>query len=239
MDCLEGMKDIPDGSIDLLLTDPPYNVSNKTKITRNGGKFGKAKTIDMDFGDWDKNVIMWTDYIDEFVRLLAPNGCLIMWYDRLLLGTVGIYLQDTYGFQVWHIGSWVKSNPAPQARKVKWQTGTEMFLVATKNKGTGHHFNFKLGQSPDYFKHSVSYPHIHPTQKPLELTKWQVNYWSFENDLVLDPFAGSGTTLVACKQLGRRYIGFENNAEYFEKANKRLSQETIFDYVLEGALCQQ
>jgi len=227
MDCIEGMKDISDGSIDLLLTDPPYNVSNKTKIIRNGGKFGKAKTLDMDFGDWDKGIIKWEDYIDEFVRLLKPNGVLIMWYDRLLLGSVGVYLQDTYNFQVRHIGSWVKSNPAPQARKVKWQTGTEMFLVATKNKGTGHHYNFGLGQSPDYYIHSVSYPHIHPTQKPLDVIKWQVLYWSFEGDLVLDPFLGSGTTAVACKQLGRKYIGFENNKEYFDKANIRLSQEVL------------
>lgn len=226
-DCMKGMKKIDSGSIDLILTDPPYNVSKDTKIVRNGGKYGKAKAMDLNFGEWDKNVIVWNDYIDIFVDLLTDNGVLIMWYDKLWLGCIGRYLQDEHGFQLRNMGTWVKSNPAPQARKVKWQNGTEMFIVATKNKGTGHHYNYSLGQSPDYFIHSVSFPHLHPTQKPLEITKWQLKYWSFEKDLVLDPFLGSGTTTVASKQLGRRYIGFEKEEKYFNISKKRLSQEVL------------
>jgi site-specific DNA-methyltransferase (adenine-specific) len=221
-DCLEGMKQIDKNSIDLILTDPPYNISSETKIIREGGKFGKAKTIDMDFGEWDKNNIFPQDYLNLFVSLLKPNGVLIMFYDKLYLGLIGIYLQNNHNFKVRHLGNWIKSNPAPQARKVKWMNGSEQFIIATKNEGSGHHYNYELGQSPDYFKTSVSFKHLHPTQKPEELIEWLVKYWSFKNDIVLDPFMGSGTTGVVCKKLNRKFIGFEIDKNYYDIAKKRI-----------------
>ena len=222
MDCIKGMQEIEKESINLILTDPPYNISNNTKIVRDGGKFGKAKTIDMDFGDWDKEAIFPKDYLDRFVELLKPNGVLIMFYDRLYLGLIGIYLQNKHNFKVRHIGNWIKSNPAPQARKVKWMIGSEQFIIATKNNGADHHYNYKLGQSPDYFTSSVSFKHLHPTQKPEELIEWLVKYWSFEKDIVLDPFLGSGTTAVVCKKLNRSFIGFELDKEYYNIAKDRV-----------------
>jgi DNA modification methylase len=222
-DCLEIMKFIPDESVDLVVTDPPYNISYENEIIRDGGKFGIAKNINLNFGEWDKNKIFPKNYVDDFVRILKNNGVLIMFYDRLYLGLIGLYLQNKHNFKVRHIGNWIKSNPTPQARKVKWQIGSEMFIVATKNNGSGHHFNYGLGQSPDYFITSISFEHLHPTQKPEELIKWMINYWSFEEDIVLDPFLGSGTTAVACKQLKRNFIGIEINPEYCEIAKKRLN----------------
>lgn len=225
-DALKLLKEVPDESVDLILTDPPYNVSKPGQnITRKGGKFGVAKDIKLDFGEWDRGIVKWQDFIEDFVRVLKPTGVLVMFYDRLELGCIGKYLQEEHGFQVRHIGAWVKSNPAPQARKVQWQNGLEFFIVATKNKGSGHHFNYKLGQSPDYFIHSVNFKHYHPTQKPLKLIEWIMSYWSFRGDLVLDPFAGSGTTLVAAERLGRRWIGFEINPEYAEIAMQRIRAE--------------
>jgi len=225
-DALKILKEIPDESIDLILTDPPYNISKKgADIKRNGGKFGKAKPIKLDFGEWDFGKVQWTDFIDDFVRILKPNGVLVMFYDRLWLGVIGLYLQEEYNFKVRHIGAWIKSNPAPQARKVGWQNGLEFFIVATKNHGSGHHFNYKLGQSPDYYVHSVSFKHYHPTQKPLKLIEWIVSYWSFEGDLVLDPFAGAGTTLIACERLKRRWIGVEIDSKYCEITKKRFENE--------------
>lgn len=217
-DCLVGMKDLPSKSVDLIFTDPPYNVSSSTKITRDGGKFGHAKDINLNFGEWDYGSVMPEQYIDEFVRLLKDCGVLVMFYNKLYLGAVGQYLEETYGFQVRHIGSWIKSNPVPQARKVKWQNGVENFLIATKNKGSGHHFNYRLGQSPDYYVHSVSYKHEHPTQKPLPLAEWIVSYWSFEGDTVFDPFCGSGVFLVAAKKLNRNYVGYELDKKYYDLA---------------------
>jgi len=222
-DCLKILSKLPDESIDLILTDPPYNISKKDKITRNGGKFRVAKDISLSFGEWDFGSVKPEDYIPEFVRVLKSSGVLVMFYDKLWLGIIGLWLQEEYGFRVRHIGSWVKSNPAPQARKVQWQSGVENFLIATKNRGAGHHFNYRLGQSPDYFISSVNYKHYHPTQKPLDLIKWIVSYWSFEGDLVLDPFLGAGTTMLACLELGRSCIGIEREAKYIEITKRRLN----------------
>jgi len=112
-------------------------------------------------------------------------------------------------------------------RKVGWQNGLEFFLVATKNHDSSHHFNYKLGQSPDYYIGSVSYKHYHPTQKPLEMIEWIVNYWSFENDIVLDPFSGSGTTLLVCEKLNRKWIGIELEQTYCNITKQRINEYII------------
>lgn len=226
-DCLKIMPQIEEDSFDLILTDPPYNVSQDTKISRSGGKFGEAKDVDLNFGEWDEENILPADYVDEFVRLLKDNGVLCLFYDKLYLGMIGIYLQEKFNYQVRHIGTYIKSNPCPQARKVKWQNGTEQCLIATANEGTGHHFNYELGQSPDYFEHSVNYNHLHPTQKPLDLVKWIVKYWSFKDDKVLDPFLGSGTTAIACDHLNRDWLGIEKEEEYVDIARERLEKEEV------------
>lgn len=223
-DCRNFFPTFEPGSFDAIITDPPYNVSEEGKeISRETGKF-QGSNIRLDFGEWDRNEIKWEDYIDFFPPLLKPCGVLVMFYDKLYLGTIGIYLQDRYGFQVRHIGSLIKRNPAPQVYKVKWQNGVECFLVATKNKGTGHHFNRNLGQSPDWFETSNNYEHEHPTQKPLPAMEWIVQYWTFEGDMVLDPFAGSGTTGVACIETGRNCVLIEKHAEYYRIAKRRMAE---------------
>ena len=226
-DCLGIIKNLPNSCIDLIVTDPPYNVSQKGVNISRGALFGQGGPIKLDFGDWDYSSIVPMDYLDEFIRLLTPVGVLVLFYDKLYLGMIGLYLEMKFGFQTRHIGSYVKTNPAPQARKVKWQNGVENFLVATKNKGIGHHFNYKLGQSPDYFIRSVNYERIHPTQKPEDLIEWIVSYWSFEGDLVFDSFIGSGTTAIAADRLGRKFFGCDINSSYVEMALNRLANDRL------------
>lgn len=237
-DCLVELPNLAKGSFDLIATDAPYNVSEKgSKIVRGRTGIYKGKDISLDFGEWDRNVIQPSDYIDTLVELMTSVGVLVLFYDKLYLGQIGLYLQDKYGFQVRHIGSWVKDNPAPQARKVKWQNGVESFLVATKNKGEGHHFNYRLGQSPDYFRTSVNYDHIHPNQKPESLMTWIIKYWSFKGDNVLDCFMGSGTTGVSSKQIMRNFTGIEkypldkpiseDNPDYFTIAKNRIEATNV------------
>lgn len=232
-DCLEYMKSMADESVDTIMTDPPYNVSKKgAKISRGPNTAFEGPDISLDFGVWDQGKVEYPDYIDTFVRLLKPNGILVMFYDKLYLGTIGLYLQDKFGFQVRHIGAMVKRNPAPQARRVKWQNGLEQFLIATKNQGEGHHFNYKLGQSPDYIMTTVGYKHLHPTQKPIEAMEWLVQYWSFEGDVIFDPFMGAGTTGLACVQLRRHFIGCELDAKYYAIAEERISKAPIQESLL-------
>ena len=227
-DCLEIMKQLPAGSVDAVITDPPYNVSVKgSKITRGNGSVFEGGDIVLDFGEWDRGKVDWKDFIDDLVRLTTDVGVIVVFYDKLYLGMMGLYLQENYKCQVRHIGNYIKTNPAPQARKVKWQNGCESFLLATKNKGMGHHFNYRLGQSPDYFMRSNNYERWHPTQKPLDLMDWIVRYWSFEGDTILDPFMGSGTTGVACVQTGRNFIGIEIEPKYYEIAERRIKEAQL------------
>jgi site-specific DNA-methyltransferase (adenine-specific)/modification methylase len=173
-DCLKLMREIPDNSIDLVFTDPPYNISRDTVITRNGGKYGKAKPINLDFGEWDHNVITPYEWIPETYRLLKPNGVLIFFYDRMKISQLAEWLIDKFDMVVRHIGVWHKTNPAPQARKVKWQVASEFFIIATKNHGTGHHYNYREGQHHDVITTPICQGkerYDHPTQKPEALAE--------------------------------------------------------------------
>jgi len=227
---LEILHNIPNGIINLIVTDPPYNVSKTdgdiVMYDSKKSPDGKRK-IKRHFGEWDTGKIDWTDYIDLLVDKLQDNGVLVMFYERVKIGHIASYLEEKHNMKVRHIGAFVKTNPPPHMRKVGWQHGLELFLVVTKNHDSSHHFNYKLGQSPDYYIGSVSYKHYHPTQKPLEMIEWIVNYWSFEGDIVLDPFTGSGTTLLACEKLNRRWIGIELEQTYCDVTKQRIEEYVV------------
>jgi len=218
-DALEELKKIEDSSIDLILTDPPYNISNQCVIG-----FSTRKDMTHDFGEWDHGMITPDMWIPECCRVLKDTGVFISFYAKeRMFQIMGIL--DEQGFTLRHIGTWCKTNPPPQARKVKWMNGTEHFIIATKNSGTGHHFNIDIPQSPDWFKSGKcggSERLDHPTQKPLDLGLWIVRYWSFPGDVVLDPFAGTGTFGIAALELGRMAIMIENDPQYCAMIHKRL-----------------
>ena len=237
-DAMEIMQKIPKESIDLILTDPPYNISNDTVIRRKGGKFGYAKDIVLDFGEWDKGQITPYDWIPIAYDLLTPNGVLIFFYDKMEISCIAKWLEREFDMKVRHIAVWVKRNPPPQARKVKWQNGTEFFLIATKNHGAGHHYNYMMGQHPDYIitpicmgKERYRKP-THPTQKPEKLIEPIIQWWSFEGDVVLDPFAGTGTIPFVAYKLKRNFIGIEKDRYWAEVTRKRIReyylQERLF-----------
>lgn len=210
-DCLELADKIPDNSVDLIATDPPYNISRDTKILRRRGKFGTAQTIDLDFGDWDHHSIMPENWIPAYSKKLKDNGVFITFYDKRNISYVCDILEEL-GLVIRHVAGWHKQNPAPQARKVKWQNALELFVIATKNKGTGHHYNYEEGQGHDVITTPICQGKErlnHPTQKPEALFESIIKWWSFEGDIVLDPFAGTGTTGIVAKKLGRKYVLIE------------------------------
>ena len=220
-DAIKLIKNIPSGSIDLILTDPPYNISKKQKIDLTTHK------VNYDFGEWDHNSISWKDFIDDFIRILKPNGVMVIFYDRLYIGDIGQYCNEK-GLKTRHIGAWVKTNPVPQTKKVKWMNGLELFIVITKNtQGKEHHFNYKLGMSPEYFiSPTCSGPERteHPTQKREDLIEWIMSYWSFEQDTVFDPFCGSGTVPVVAKKLNRKYIAADISQKYIDITISRIKR---------------
>jgi len=219
------LKKLPNNSVDAVVTDPPYNISRNTVIRRKGGKFGIAKDISLDFGEWDHNVVTPYDWVPLVYDLLKPHGVLIFFYDKMRISHLAVWLEEEFNMCVRHIGVWVKKNPAPQARKVKWMDATEFFIIATKNHGSGHHYNYKEGQHPDYIITPICQGkerYCHPTQKPEALAEPIIRWWTYPKDIVLDPFCGTGTFLVVALKMGRRFIGIEINKEYCEIALRRI-----------------
>ena len=219
MDCLKGLKQIPDNSIDLVLTDPPYNINFES----NHGKNFKV--------DWDTNFVF-NKYFNELWRVLKNDSLLIVfsrhdtYADYMKRGipiptSMLIWNKKDYsmGDLKWFSTSyeiiliWKKGNP--KLNSIKRPNGMLNFYKV-QNSGAEE---FKKGEFVN--------AHIHPTQKPIRLIRYLTKICSNENSLILDPFMGSGTTAVACKQLNRNFIGFELSQEYVDIANKRLAQENL------------
>lgn len=235
-DCMEIMKEIPDESIDLVFTDPPYNISQKNKIFRDY-RSGKNGDITMDFGEWDYNFEI-EPFLTESKRVLRNDGSVIVWTSEQLFGKYrDWFVENMYPKQLL---VWVKTNPLPQFRLIGYRQATELMLWALKNKNTKNNPNFLFQNQREMT--NVFYAPIvggkertdHPTQKPLSITEKIIRTHCREGGVVLDPFLGSGTVAVACKKLGRHYIGIEINPEYYKIANERVNFE-VLDFNLKEA----
>lgn len=212
-DCLEVMKSIPDESVDLCLTDPPYNITRKNNFFT----MGRAG---IDFGDWDKNFDLFS-YINEVSRVVNKNGSFIVFNDWKNLGAIAKYA-ETKGFETKDMIRLEKSNPMPRNRDRRYITDYECAIWFVK-KGAKWIFNRQDNkyQRPKFIA-SIE-KGLHPTQKNLSLIESLLKIHSNNNDIVIDPFMGSGTTGVACKNLNRNFIGIELDAGYFEIAKNRIN----------------
>lgn len=234
MDALEFLKKIGTNSVDLVLTDPPYNISGGTVPVYDTRAKNKKRTIHLN-AEWDKFtdeefLKMMHKVIDEFYRILKPSGSLIMFVSDRYLSYLRHYVRNK-GFCYRQTCIWIKSNPVPQMRKVKFMHATELFFTANKEKGHDS-FRWENGQRSNVFFHPIvggKERTKHPTQKPLWLMQELIKYYTREGDLVLDSFMGSGTTAVASKQLNRKYIGSELNSSYLKMAQERLTHSTVLN----------
>ena len=257
--CLKILKEIPNDSIDLVLTDPPYMISSTVRIKRqrNPMKFGewrgkgekrkdykyKGKDISFEFGDWDIFPSL-EDYLEfsekwftEAIRVLRKGGHIISFWDKHKL-TYIVNWANKLSVKNRQCIFWIKTNPVPCARKVNFMSAVELAYWGTKETTERKFctFNYELGQHRDYFQHSIVARksrkdgiRIHPCQKPVAMMEWLISYLSNPEDIVLDCFAGSGTTLVAARNLGRKFIGIEIKKNYCEEIKKRLSQG-VFEF---------
>jgi site-specific DNA-methyltransferase (adenine-specific) len=212
-DCLDFMREMPDKSIDLILTDPPYGIgegSSKNKHRIPITKFGKAPGLTggripppTDYGEieWDSKP-PGEEYFTEIMRVsknqiifggnyfpLPPSPCWIVWDKD----------NGASDFADCEL-AWTSFKSAVRKFKWRWSGLLQEDMVHKEKR-------------------------VHPTQKPLPLMEWCLEKYSKPGDIVLDPFMGSGTTMVACKKLGREYIGIDNVMEYFNIARDRL--ETV------------
>ncbi|MEA3559204.1 MAG: site-specific DNA-methyltransferase [Candidatus Thermoplasmatota archaeon] len=220
-DLFKMIDEIETGSIDLILTDPPYNLSS---YSTGNMKFKWRKEINNDLARWDQVDFRPSDVLVEFKRILKPTGNLLAFCSYNLMGEWHKAFDpefDTFQFFVWH-----KTNPIPKFRKAGFLNSCEL-VVCCWNKG--HTWNF--GKQNEMHNHldspicmgreRVKDPN-HPTQKPLRVLKHLIKIGSNEKDVVFDPFMGVGSTGVASLELGRRFIGIEIDETYFKAAEKRI-----------------
>lgn len=228
-DCLEYHQTMPSAFVDLVHTDPPYNISTGGKVSKDHGKI-----VNTDFGDWDKFAEGEYDaFIElvfrEYMRILKQGGSAYVWLDRAYVG-VAWRIAKRCGLTPKNIIAVVKRNPVPGIMsRNNWRSGYEAVLYMTKGKANT--FNFiaqeKMVNVMYYCigKHETD----HPTEKPLDIVKHFVEVSSNKGDLVLDSFAGSGVTLEACRMTDRCCIGIEKDAIWKEVIEKKalLKQPTL------------
>jgi len=217
-DCLERMKEIPDGSVDMILTDPPYNIA-KSNNFHTMGRTG------IDFGEWDKGFDLFT-YINGLSRICKKDANIVIFNDWKNIGEIAKYA-ESLGFIIKDMLRWEKSNPMPRNRDRRFVVDYEVavWLTMPKAKWT---FN---RQSETYdrpcFKGSLtpsSERTEHTTQKPVWLMEDILKTLSNEGDTVLDLFMGSGSTGVACLNTNRKFIGVEKVEDYFDIAKNRIEK---------------
>lgn len=216
-DCISGMQSWG-GQADLVLTDPPYNISVDNNFHTMRGRHG------IDFGDWDKGFDL-TGWIPEAVSRLKPGGNIIIFNAWRNMGEIATALEGC-GCLVKEMIQWQKTNPMPRNRDRLYVTACEFAIWATKGKG------WTFNRQRETYENTIfKYPivsakqRIHTTQKPIELIRDLILIHSNPNDIVLDPFMGSGTTAVAAIETGRRFVGFEIDDNYYSAACQRITEK--------------
>ena len=213
MDCLEFMKSIPDNNFDLIITDPPYGIGiNKMNFVTSGAiKVGGAYR-----NDYSKHKTEWDDkklskeYFDEMIRISK---------NQVIFGAEHLcnHLPISRGWIIWDKKTEDKYSNDFADCEIAW-TSFDKPSVIFRYLWSG-----MLQSEMGLYKEK----RFHPTQKPVALGRWILERFANTGDIIFDPFAGSGSFLLACKQLDFKCVGCEINQEYIKIIKKRLNQSTL------------
>ena len=239
--CIEELKKLPDGSVDLVFADPPYNLQLEGTLHRPNNSKVDAVTDEWDqfdsFAAYDAFTEQW---MAECQRVLKPNGALWVIGSYHNIFRVGAKLQDL-GFWILNDVIWRKTNPMPNFKGTRFCNAHETLIWAgksTKSRPTFNYdslkaFNDDLQMRSDWLLPICSGQErlknnngkkAHPTQKPESLLYRVLMATSNPGDVIVDPFFGTGTTGAVAKALGRHFIGIEQDKSYIEAAETRLSK---------------
>jgi len=216
-DCLEGLPEIQDKSIDLILTDPPYNIDFQGKVNFEmvDGKFG-LKEVNYNYPPFDLNII------SQMSNKLKSTGSIVVFYDNKEITTLWNVLKDN-NLRPKQTLYWYKGKKGINPRH-NFNSTVETAVWAVKSKDYVWNGN---GNTPNCFIedfHELNYPpnNYHPNQKPIQLFEWIIRILTNKYDNVLDGYLGSGTSLEACMRLERNCIGFEIDPQWEPIYKKRL-----------------
>lgn len=238
-DCIELMKTIKT-KVSLVLTDPPYNISGKSKLdlpnNTTGGPYYKMDEDWDTFKDYSEYLEFSRNWIKEADELLVSTGSIMICCSYHGLGEILMALKEL-NYKILNIIIWKKLNPMPNITKRTLTHSTEFVVWAAKSTGWTFNYNemkkyangkqlrdvweFPLCQGPQRIK-GESGRAAHPTQKPLDLIRRLVEMASRPGDVILDPFIGAGTTAVAAISLNRKIIGIDTKKEYIKITNDRI-----------------
>lgn len=250
-DCISEMKKLPDSCIDIIIADPPYNLSkgndwkwdNSTKLHGMGGNWNKAME------DWDnytfKSYMIFTqNWLTEAKRILKSTGSMWIFGTYHNIGIVNIICQSL-GIEIINEVIWYKRNAFPNLSGRRLTASHETILWCNKGeKKREYYFDYEYSKSGDFSYDNLKNPGKqmrtvwdisnnkkkseleygkHPTQKPLRILKRMIKLASKEGDIMFTPFSGAGSECVAAKMTGRNYIGVEIDKHYCEIAANRLN----------------
>ena len=204
-DCLEVMKDIPDGSVDMVLTDPPYGISFQSNYRKD--KHNPIKN--------DNNLNWINDFVDEIYRVSKDNTASYVFCSWHHVDVFKVALQRK--FKIKNLLIWEKNNTGMGDLKGDFAPKVEMIFLLHKGRSL-----IRGSRDANIFKFSKTHNKHHPTEKPLDLNEYLISKFSDEGETILDPFMGSGTTGVAAKNLNRDFIGIELDETYFNIAKERI-----------------
>ncbi len=233
-DAISALELIEDKSVDLILTDPPYNLGKF--MDDRDTNLGKLRSNHFSATDWDHlEYNDWMLKMDEFLknssRIIKDGGGMIIFMSLIKIESI-IQLAQKYKFYYKTTGIWHKKNPMPRNMNLHFINSTEGWIYFTYKKKTGtfnnqgkvvHDF-FETGLTPGSEKRFGG----HPTQKPEAIINHFVTLLTNKGDTILDPFMGSGTTGKVALDLGRKFIGIELSDKYYKVVKNRILEPKLF-----------
>ena len=250
-ECIAEMQKLPDSCIDLIIADPPYNISK-------GGEWKWDNSVELKGmgGDWNKVMQEWDDFtlesymtftkswLSEAQRILKPTGSMWIFGTYHNIGVINVMCQ-MLGIEIINEVIWYKKNAFPNLAGRRLTASHETILWCNKGgKKREYYFDYEYSKSGDFSYDGLKAPGKqmrtvwdisnnkekceleygkHPTQKPIRILKRMIKLASREGDIMLTPFSGSGSECVAAKIMGRKYIGIELDNSYCEIAINRLA----------------
>ena len=254
-DCVEGMKSLEDNTVDLIIADPPYNLSkggewkwdNSVKLEGMGGNWNKVMESwdNMSLLEYFSFTITW---LTEAQRILKPTGSMWIFGTYHNIGIINVVCQ-LLNVEIINEIIWYKRNAFPNLAGRRLTASHETILWCNKGgKKREYYFDYEYSKNGNFDYDSLKQPgkqmrtvwdisnnkekreleyRKHPTQKPLRVLKRMIQLSSREGDIMLTPFSGAGSECLAAKELGRSYVGYEVDPQYVDIAHKRLEHAIL------------